>query len=116
MMRKLLVVLVAALSLVSCGGGGSGLCQEIGGLLCDKACACREGSACAMEQNGLTISFDSESDCRALFVAFGCSRGDAAAYNDAAACLPLVEAATCTGTGTEGAVSLPADPVCESPG
>ena len=32
-----------------------------------------------------------------------------AAYNDAAACLPLVQAATCTGTGTEGSVSLPTD-------
>jgi hypothetical protein len=115
-MRKLLVMLATALALVSCGGGDTGLCQKIGGTLCDKACACREGPTCGMEQNGLTISFDSASDCRAFFVTFGCSMGDAAAYNDAAACLPLVEAATCTGTGTEAAVSLPADPVCESPG
>jgi hypothetical protein len=68
-----------------------------------------------MSQGGLTLTFDSEADCRSLFVTFGCSMGDAAAYNNAAACLPLVQAAACTGTGAEGAVAVPADPACESP-
>jgi hypothetical protein len=38
-----------------------------------------------------------------------------AAYNDAAACLPLVQAATCTGTGADGAMSFPMDMACQSP-
>ena len=115
-MRKILMLMVAGLSLVSCGSdGSSGLCQQIGNTVCEKACSCREGPTCAMSQDGLTLTFDSESDCRALFVTLGCSQGDMAAYNDAAACLPLVQAATCTGTGTDGAVSLPADLACQSP-
>lgn len=68
-----------------------------------------------MGQGGLTLTFDDEADCRGLFVTFGCSQGDMAAYNDAAACLPLVQAATCTGTGTEGALSFPPDTACETP-
>ena len=68
-----------------------------------------------MSQGGLTLTFDSEADCTGIFVTFGCSMGDMAAYNDAAACLPLVQAATCTGTGTDAAVAFPADMACESP-
>ena len=41
--------------------------------------------------------------------------GDMAAYNDANACLPLVQAAVCTGTGTEGAVTFPMEAACETP-
>jgi hypothetical protein len=37
------------------------------------------------------------------------------AYNDAEACLPLIEAATCTGTGTDAALAYPADNACQSP-
>ena len=68
-----------------------------------------------MSQDGLVLTFDTETDCTGLFVTFGCSMGDMAAYNDAAACLPLVQAAACTGTGTEGAVMFPADMACQSP-
>ena len=68
-----------------------------------------------MSQGGFAITFDSEADCRGLFVTLGCSMGEAAAYNDGAACLPLVQAAAWTGTGTEGAVEYPADVACESP-
>jgi hypothetical protein len=115
-MRKILFVVLAGLSLATCGGDGdSGLCQQIGNALCAKACSCTEGPACAMSQGGLTLTFDSEADCRGLFVNLGCSMGDAAAYNDAAACLPLVQAATCTGTGTEAAVAVPADMACQAP-
>ena len=118
-MRKILVLVVASLSLAACGdsggGGPTGLCAQIGTAICAKACECREGATCAMSQGGLELTFDSEADCTGLFVTFGCSMGDMAAYNDAAACLPLVQAATCTGTGTTGAVSFPADPACESP-
>ena len=117
-MRKIVGLMVACLALVSCGGDGgssSGLCQQIGSAICAKACSCLDGPTCAMSQGGLTLTFDSEADCVGLFVTFGCSMGDMAAYNDAAACLPLVQAATCTGTGTDAAVLFPAEMACESP-
>jgi hypothetical protein len=97
------------------GSGPGGLCQQIGTALCAKACSCREGAECAMSQEGLTLSFDSESDCLGFFVTLGCSMGDAAAYNDAAACLPLAQAAPCAGTGTQGAVAIPTQAACQSP-
>jgi hypothetical protein len=97
------------------GGGSPGLCQQVGSALCEKACSCREGPECAISDGGITFSVDNDADCRALFVTFGCSMGDAAAYNDAAACLPLIQAATCMGTGTEGAVSYPTATACQSP-
>jgi hypothetical protein len=113
-MRNLFVLMVAGLWLVSCGGD-SGLCQQIGSTLCEKACSCREGPECAMSQDGFPVSFPSESDCRGWLVSLGCSGGDKAAYNDAAACLPLVQAATCTGEGTDGAVSFPTEMACATP-
>ena len=119
-MRTILVLLVASVSLAACGdsgGGSSGsLCAQIGAALCAKACSCRDGSECAIsEGGGAAITFPSEADCTGLYVTFGCSMGDMAAYNDAAACLPLVQAATCIGTGTEGAVESPMDIACQSP-
>ena len=118
MMGKILVLVVASLSFATCGdsgGSSSGLCQQIGTAMCAKACSCREGPTCATSQGGLTLTFDTETDCTGLFVTLGCSMGDMAAYNDAAACLPLIQAAACTGTGTEGAVELPADMACQAP-
>ena len=118
-MSKLLGLLVLSVALVNCGGGGGsspqGTCQQIGAAICAKACSCRDGAACAISQGGLTIDFPNESDCKALYVTFGCSMGDMAAYNNAAACLPLVQAATCTGSGAEGAMAYPADMACETP-
>jgi hypothetical protein len=118
-MRKilLLVVVVAGLSLVSCGSGSSGLCAQIGKTVCQKACACKEGPGCAISLGeGFSETFDSESDCRFFLVTLSCSDGDMAAYNDAAACLPLVQAAGCTGTGEEGAFMSPPDTdVCDTP-
>jgi hypothetical protein len=119
-MRKILLMVVASLSLATCGGssgsgGPQGLCQQIGTTACSKACSCREGPTCAMSQGGLELSFDTEADCLGFFVTLGCSMGDAAAYNDAAACLPLTQAAVCVGTGVDGAVELPADNACQSP-
>ena len=112
-MHRILVLMVAGLWLVSCGSEST--CQKIGSALCEKACSCREGPSCAMDQGGFTLSFDSASDCRVFFVGFACSEGDMAAYNDAEACLPLTQAATCTGTGTEAAVSVPTDMACQTP-
>lgn len=117
-MRRIVGLVLVGLSFVACGGGGegsSGACQQIGGLVCQKACSCREGPTCALSQGGLTVTFDSESDCRGFFVTLGCSMGDMAAYNDAGACLPLVQAATCTGTGTDGALAFPSDMACQAP-
>ena len=118
-MRKIFGVLLVGMALVSCGGdsggGAGGLCAQIGAAICAKACSCREGPTCAMSQGGLELTFDSEADCTGFFVTLGCSMGDAAAYNDAAACLPLVQAAACTGTGVDGAVVYPDDTACDSP-
>ena len=107
--------------MVSCGGDGGGggagsLCAQIGNAICAKACSCRDGAECAVsEGEGLTGEFPSEGDCRGFLVTLGCSMGDAKAYNDAAACLPLAQAAVCTGTGAEGAVVFPTATACQSP-
>ena len=117
-MHKILVMLAAGLFVVTCGGdggGSSGTCQQIGSTICEKACSCREGPTCAMSQGGFELTFDTMADCTGFFVTLGCSMGDMAAYNDAAACLPLVQAATCTGTGVEGAVTFPPEAACETP-
>jgi hypothetical protein len=114
-MRKILGLVLAGLFLATCGGGSPSVCQQIGSATCQKACACREGPTCALAQGGVTLTFDTESDCSGFLVTLGCSQGDMAAYNDAAACLPLIQAATCTGTGTDGALSFPPDMACQSP-
>ena len=117
-MRKILVLVVASLALATCGDSGGGptsTCAQIGAMLCAKACSCREGPTCAMSQAGAESTFPNEADCTGLYVTFACSMGDMAAYNDAAACLPLVQAAACIGTGTEGAVEYPMDIACQSP-
>jgi len=118
-MSKILGFLVLSVAFVNCGGGGGsspqGLCAQIGSAICAKACSCRDGAECAISEGGLTAEFPSESDCRGWYVTLGCSMGDMAAYNNAAACLPLVQAATCTGSGAEGAASFPADMACQTP-
>jgi hypothetical protein len=68
-----------------------------------------------MSQGGFSLEFDNESDCRLFYVTLGCSQRDKAAYNDPAACLPLITAAVCTGTGAEGALSYPPDMACQTP-
>lgn len=121
-MRKILCLVIGCVAMVSCGGGdggggggGGSKCAQIGAAICAKACSCRDGAACAISQGGFTIDFDSEADCKVLFVTVGCSMGDAKAYNDATACLPLAQAATCASTGAEGAATFPADMACQSP-
>ncbi len=112
------LLVLSGLAFVSCGGGGSSAqstCAQIGAVTCQKACACLDGPMCALSQGGFTLSFNTEADCNAALVTFSCSQGDKAAYNDAAACLPLVQAATCTGTGADAALAYPADNACESP-
>jgi len=117
-MRMALCLMLGSLALaVSCGGGSGGSggkCQQIGNAICSKACSCRSGGTCAISQGGVTVDFTDEADCRALYVTFGCSMGDKS-YNDATACLPLIQAAACTGSGAEGALNFPADSACESP-
>jgi len=118
-MRKILVLVVASLSFATCGdsggGGSGGLCGQIGAAICAKACSCRDGAACAIGSGGVVLTFESETDCTGLYVTFGCSMGDMAAYMDAAACLPLVQAAACSSTGTEGAVAFPMEAACQPP-
>src|SRR3989442_717282 len=106
-MRQILCLVIPGLLLLSCGSGTQSLCQQIGAATCQKACSCREGPTCAMSQGGFEVTFNTEADCTGFLVTFGCSMGDKAAYNDAAACLPLIQAATCTGSGTTGALMYP---------
>jgi len=115
-MLKTLGLVLVGLSLVSCGGSSSqSMCQQIGTLTCQKACACLDGPKCQISQGGATISFNTEADCQGFFVTFACMGGGAMAYNDAAACLPLIQAAQCTGTGTDAALAYLADNACQSP-
>jgi hypothetical protein len=112
-MRKIFGLVLAGCLWLSCGGQSK--CEQIGTLTCQKACSCLDGPECQLSQGGLTVSFPTESDCLGLFVTLGCSQGDQAAYNDATACLPLVQAAMCTGSGTDAAFAFPADMACQSP-
>jgi len=105
--------LLALLSL-GCGSDSLSACQQVGAATCTKACACTDGPGCNITGGALTISFPTEMDCRTLLVTFGCS-DSMPSYNDPVACLPLVEAASCTGTGTDAALAFPTDTVCESP-
>ena len=105
---------------LSCGSSSSNNnggtpCQMVGGAICTKACACTDGPGCNLVQDGLTVTFDTEADCRGFMVTLACSDSTMPGYNDAAACLPLVNAAMCTGTGTDGALMFPADAACQSP-
>jgi hypothetical protein len=118
-MRRLLGLVLPGLLLFSCGGGSGSsaqsTCQQIGTITCQKACDCQDGAGCAVTQDGFTETFNSQSDCLGILVTFSCSQGDTAAYNDAAACLPLIQAATCTGSGTDGALAYPGDNACQTP-
>jgi len=118
-MRKILVLVVASLALATCGdsgGSSGGVCAQVGAAICAKACSCREGATCAISEGaGLEVTFDTEADCTGFLVTLGCSMGDMAAYNDAAACLPLVQAAACTGTGVDGAMVFPMEAACQTP-
>ena len=116
-MRKNIGLVLVGLLWLSCGGssGTQSTCEMIGTVACQKACACLDGPMCQISQGGLTSSFPSEADCRGFLVTLGCSQGDMAAYNNAAACLPLVQAAQCTGTGTDAALAFPADNACQTP-
>ena len=100
-----------------CGGGDSAAnpCQQVGAALCAKACACTDGPGCNISQDGVSLTFNTESDCRVFLVTLSCSDQSMPAYNDAAACLPLVQAAACTGTGTDASVVYPSDQACATP-
>jgi hypothetical protein len=113
--------LVVVLAL-ACGGGSSSntggdpACQQVGNATCDKACTCTDGPGCNISsQGGLSITFNSEMDCRTFLVTVACSDPSMPSYNDAAACLPLVQAATCTGTGTDASLAYPSDMACAAP-
>jgi hypothetical protein len=115
-MRKIFALVLVGFLWLSCGSSAQSTCEQIGSLTCQKACACLDGPSCQLSQGGFSISFDTEADCRVFYVTAACSQGGGAmAYNDAEACLPLIEAATCTGTGTDAALAYPSDNACQSP-
>jgi hypothetical protein len=114
--RRGMGMLVLATMMMTCGGsGGAGTCRAVGEAACERACACTDGPGCGIFEGGLTLTFDSTDQCRVFFVTLGCSEGDAMAYNDGAACLPLVKAASCTGTGTDAALAWPTESACVTP-
>ena len=116
MMRTGWAVLLG-LALLGCGGDddddddGGGSCASAGEAICDAACDCRDGDACAIGEGGATISFDSPEDCRGLYVTLGCTGGGDATI-DYAACTQAMAAAECNGDPPDQAVALP--PECES--
>jgi hypothetical protein len=112
----LVLVVVLALSCGSSGNSGGGSpCAQVGAATCNEACACTDGPGCNIMQGAVTITFDTEADCRGFLVTLACSDSTMPSYNDAAACLPLVQAATCTGTGTDAALAFPTDQACQTP-
>lgn len=119
---KLRILAVATLALGAFGcssSGGSGGCQSAGRALCQAACDCTDGPACALATadadggSGGTITFDSQADCNALIATLGCSGGDDPGI-DYAACDTAIAAGMCVmdGAGDSAFVSPPA---CSDP-
>lgn len=119
--RSVLFTLGLSLALAAagaCGGDdddddGGGSCASAGRAICAAACDCRPGDGCAItdETASATISFDSLSDCEALYVTLGCSGGGDGTI-DFEACQADIEAAECAGEGEEAGVVSPAS--CDS--
>lgn len=109
-----LAVSAALLLATACGGdSGGGACADFGNTLCDKACACTDGDGCIIEQGGVTISFDQESDCRGFYVTLGCSEPDPDVDYDT--CTAALDGATCVtvqGGEHDGEMALE-QPACQ---
>lgn len=94
---------VVMVLIAGCGDDdGDGACRAAGEALCDRACECRAGEACAFtdETGSATISFDSRSDCVGLFVTLGCGGGGDPTI-DYGACEAATSAGMCVQAGTD---------------
>src|SRR6185295_3059889 len=70
MTRLIPLILVGAL-LSACGGESA--CEKAGNKLCAKACACTSTDGmCRIGDTMGYLSVENESDCKGLFVTFGC--------------------------------------------
>ena len=115
-MKRTIGIVVATLVWAGQAGcGGEDDCAKLGYLICEKSADCAgDGKARFASGGGATLTFDSESDCKSLYVTLGCS-GDTEPVADPAACITAVEAASCVMT-TEGmALAYPDSPACEDP-
>lgn len=101
-MRKLLVVLGVAflmVGMVGCDSGDDGAtCSSVGKALCAKACECG-GDKCVFEGEGMSMSFDTQADCEALYVGLGCSAAAGNSGFDWDACDLALESAQCGESG-----------------
>lgn len=75
-----LAVAFIAPAIVSCDSdddsdAASDLCRDVGTTICAEACAC--GECTVLQSSGMsTLGFESESDCRAIYVDLGCQEPD----------------------------------------
>lgn len=103
-MRWMGFALAGVVAAAACGDDDGGdACAAAGRALCDRACACTEGDACAItdETGGVTLSFDTPDECVGLFVGLGCS-GGGDATTDFEACEAAVGASSmCIEAGTD---------------
>lgn len=120
MIRSVLVCwLLSLASLGGCGNDrgddddGDSACEAAGHAICDRACDCRDGDGCGVTDStgGVTLGFDSLSDCEGLYITLGCSGGGDETI-DLEACASDMPDAECSGTGEDAAVAVPAS--CES--
>jgi hypothetical protein len=88
---------------VACGGGESP-CESAGNALCEAACACGGADGCIFADSGGSLTFDSEADCKDLFVGLGCMGDDGSLDNQFDDCTAAVDGAQCVdpGDGTSG--------------
>ncbi|HVJ94826.1 MAG TPA: hypothetical protein VM580_33815 [Labilithrix sp.] len=111
------LVLVTGLATFACTGGGGGsesdtqsngsggngapTCASTGKRICERACACGNGSEC---QTGIpnsfgtftTLTWSDFADCEAGYAVSRCKEGGSPAV-DYAACASAIDAATCQG-------------------
>jgi len=104
--------LLVVLALGACGGGQSA-CEAAGLDLCDRACSCATDGKCRIVSGGASITFDTQTDCEALYVTLGCSGGGDASV-DFDACQGDLAVAACVDGAEAGEVGVEMPASCNS--
>lgn len=100
-----LLLLAAGAALVmlaaGCGDDDGDACHAAFQKLCDRACECTDGPACALTDatGSGTLTFDSPSDCEGLYLGLGCG-GSGSTTIDFAACSAALDSAMCIDTSS----------------
>lgn len=106
-------LLVTTALFAACGSDG-GDCESAGKALCQAACDCTAGDACAIgagtSSSGFSLTFDSQADCEALYLA-ACAVDDGTSPVDFAQCESDLSSAMCVDAGGTMALASPAS--CE---